>query len=133
MLAKGQARIHKQLDVIEIMRKQIIFDVLFKIKLTKLERYFLRRNHRFALQPGPKREDSDSTFNSAPSDEEKVGKALSRAARKKDRFIAELAREVLEPGSKANLTSILKQDAENNDLEESSRPLSMPGRVQIHP
>ena len=68
MFENGREQIRKQMDIVEIMRKQMLFEVLFKLKFSKLERYFLRRNHSFALSSHPNQPDPDSTLGSGSSD-----------------------------------------------------------------
>lgn len=111
MFLKGKQRIAKHLDVVEIMRTQIIFKVLLELKLSKLERYFLKRNNKFALRPGASINDdvSNSSFDSGRSDEDRIEKVLAIAAKTKDKDISSLAKAVLHTDSKANLRSILKQ------------------------
>ena len=53
---KAKSRLSKHLDIVEILRKQIMIEALLKMKLGKLERFFLKRNHRFVI---------DSSWNTA--------------------------------------------------------------------
>ena len=40
----------QHLDVANIIKKQILVEILIKMRMNKLERYFLRRNHRFVIK-----------------------------------------------------------------------------------
>lgn len=41
---------HKHLDIASVLKKQILFDVLIKMRMHKLERYFLKRNNRLVIR-----------------------------------------------------------------------------------
>ena len=75
-----------QLDIAEVLKKLILFDILLKMRNSKLERYFLKRHNRFALSPkSPKLqalayEIGESSFSSDSEDKSKISVDVLSAA-----------------------------------------------------
>ena len=39
-----------QLDIVRLIKNQVMFEILLKIKLTDLERFFLKNSNKFVLK-----------------------------------------------------------------------------------
>ena len=60
----------KNLDVVKLVKNQVIVSLLMKVKLSKLEHYFMRNNRKFLLKVNDSSSSSSSDFSEKFIDKE---------------------------------------------------------------